>query len=194
MERDRLKWNSRYAADGFFIGPHPSRYLAEQIDLIESLVPGKKALDIACGEGRNSIFLARRGFCVTGIDISDEGLDKAARRSAEEGVEITFLREDLESWEFSGSWDLILNLNFLLRDLIPKIISALNPGGIVLFETLLDSPLLPGVHTPAFLLQPGELVQLFARFAGVVRHHEERTGADSATARLIFQKDAGRTG
>ena len=116
MEHDRLKWNSRYAAEGFFLA-RPSRYLVERIGLVESLIR-QESFDIACGEGRNSIFLARRGFAVTGVDISEEGLAKAARRAAEEGLEITFLREDLESTEYD-TWDLILNFNFLLRDLIP---------------------------------------------------------------------------
>ena len=143
MEHDRLKWNSRYAAEGFFLGPNPSRYLVERIGLVEALVSGRKALDIACGEGRNSIFLARRGFSVTGVDISEEGLAKAARRAAQDGLEITLLREDLETWQVHDSWDLILNFNFLLRDLIPQMVAALNPGGVILFDTILDSPEVP---------------------------------------------------
>jgi tellurite methyltransferase len=77
MTDDRDKWNDRYAGAGFYLGPDPSRFLAENIALIKDLAPGKKALDIACGEGRNSIFLARHGFAVTGLYISEEGLTKA---------------------------------------------------------------------------------------------------------------------
>jgi tellurite methyltransferase len=191
VEQDRDKWNARYAAGSLFLGPHPSSFLAERIDLIESLVPGRKALDIACGEGRNSIFLARRGFTVTGIDISEEGLTKAARWATGEGLEIAFLRANLEGYLFTERYDLILNFNFLLRDLIPGTVAALSPGGVLLFDTILDSPALPGVHRKEFLLQPGELPAIFAQFPGTVLHYEERPLDVSPTAKLIFRKQAG---
>ena len=188
MEQDRIKWNGRYGGEGFFLGPHPSAFLAEQIALVEAMLPGRKALDIACGEGRNSIYLAGLGFDVTGMDISDQGLAKASRWATEEGVDIAFIREDLEAVPLSGRWDLILNFNFLLRDLIPQEVDALNPGGVILFETLLDSANLPGEHNPEFFLQPGELAGIFARFAGTIHHSEECFLAGTAVSRLLFQK------
>jgi len=188
VEQVRTKWNARYAAESLLLGPHPSSFLAERIDWIDALVPGRKALDIACGEGRNSIFLARRGFAVTGIDISEEGLAKAARWATEEGLAIDFLRAELEGYGFTESYDLILNFNFLLRDLIPKMVDALTPGGIILFDTILDSPAVPGVHRKEFLLQPGELAAIFAHFPGTVLHYEERPMDVSPTAKLIFRK------
>lgn len=188
MEQDRLKWNKRYAGEGYFIGPHPSDFLVERIDMIESLVPGSKALDIACGEGRNSIFLAYRGFSVTGIDIADEGIAKATRRAIEEGLEISFLRADLEVCPLNGPWDLIINFNFLIRDLIPRTVAALNSGGIMLIDTLLDSPALPGEHNPAFVLQAGELSTIFAQLPGKILFCEESPFASLPTARLMFQK------
>jgi 2-polyprenyl-3-methyl-5-hydroxy-6-metoxy-1,4-benzoquinol methylase len=187
MENDRIKWNERYTGEGFFIGPHPSRYLADYISLIESLVPGKKALDIACGEGRNSIFLARRGFAVTGLDIAEQGLVKAEQWAAREGLRVIFRQADLENFEFAETYDLIINFNFLLRDLIPKMVAALNPGGVIVFETILDSPTLVGFHKKAFLLQPGELAGIFGRFPGKAMHAEECTDGPSPAARLIFQ-------
>jgi len=188
MEQDRSKWNGRYAGDGFFLGPHPSPFLAEQIDWIEAHVPGRKAFDTACGEGRNSIFLARRGFAVTGVDISEEGLAKAARWATKEGVEIAFRQADLEEYEFTESYDLILNFNFLLRNLIPKMVAALTPGGVIVFDTIHDSPHLVGHHNKAFLLRPGELEALFARLPGRIILSEEFSEGPAPTARLIFQK------
>ena len=70
-------------------------------------------------------------------------------------------------------------------------VAALNPGGVIVFETIVNTPVLPGSHTSAFLLQPGELPRLFKGFAGTIHHYEERLTADSPTACLIFQKDAG---
>jgi tellurite methyltransferase len=192
MERDRLKWDDRYAGEGLFLGPHPSPFLAERVAFIESLLPGRKALDIACGEGRNCIFLARRGFSVTGVDISAEGLAKAERWAAQEGLKIDFRREDLEEYEFREAFDLIINFNFLLRSLLPKAVAALTPGGVVVIDTLLDTPSLPGEHTKSFLLQPDELKQLFSGFPGKVLHYAEHPLASAPTAKLIFRKSEGK--
>jgi tellurite methyltransferase len=188
VEQDRLKWNKRYAGEGYFIGPQPSKFLVERIDMIKFLASGSTALDIACGEGRNSIFLARRGFSVTGIDIADEGIAKATRRASEEGLKISFLRADLEDCPLSGPWDLIINFNYLFRDLIPRAVAALSSGGIMLVDTLLDSPALPGEHNPAFLLQAGELLTIFAQLAGEILFCEECPFTSLPTARLMFQK------
>src|SRR5512137_837356 len=88
MTDDRGKWNQRYAGAGLYLGRAPSRFLAENIALIEGLTPGKTALDIACGEGRNSIFLAKNGFDVTGMDISEEGLVKAEQWAKTDGLAV----------------------------------------------------------------------------------------------------------
>ncbi|KAF0216928.1 MAG: type 12 [Geobacteraceae bacterium] len=188
MERDKAKWNERYDREEYLLGLNPSRFLEERIDFIISVCPGRKALDIACGEGRNSIFLARHGFTVTGLDISEAGIDKAGKRMAEEGLQIDFRLADLERYEFPETYDLVINFNFLLRDLIPKEVQALNSGGILVFDTILDAPSLQGVHNPHYLLQPGELRTMFERFAGVILHYEERPHDATPTAKLIFQK------
>jgi len=188
MNCDRDKWNSRYAGDGLYLGLAPSWFLAGNIDLVKKLAPGKKALDIACGEGRNSIFLARHGFAATGLDISEEGLAKAGKWANAEGLAISFYCIDMETYEFSESFDLIINFNFLLRNLIPKMVEALNPGGLILFDTILETPTLEGGHNKAYLLRPGELRELFAGFPGEILADEELPHGPMPTARLIFRK------
>ncbi len=189
MNDYRSKWNGRYAEAGLYLGPAPSRYLAEHIDLIKDLAPGNKALDIACGEGRNSIFLARHGFAVTGLDISGEGISKAEKWAKTEGLSVTFHCVDLELHEFSERWDLIINFNFLLRDMIPTMVDTLNPGGVIVFDTILDTPSLKGSHNRAYLLQPGELRKIFASFPGEILLDEELPLGPMPTSRLIFKKN-----
>ncbi|MDD2335314.1 MAG: methyltransferase domain-containing protein [Geobacteraceae bacterium] len=183
-----LKWDARFRTEACVLGTNPSRYLVDNIDLIMSLVPGRKALDIACGEGRNSIYLAKRGFQVTGLDISEAGLEKGRQWMEREGVHIDYQMENLEQFEFTGQYDLILNCNFLLRELIPKSVEALSPGGIIIFDTLLDSPFVPTPHKKEFLLQPGELVNIFKGFPGEILAPEERLHDEMPTAKLIFRK------
>jgi 2-polyprenyl-3-methyl-5-hydroxy-6-metoxy-1,4-benzoquinol methylase len=183
-----LKWDARFRNEGCVLGTNPSRYIEDNINLIMSLVPGTKALDIACGEGRNSIFLAKKGFQVSGLDISEAGLEKGRQWMEREGVKIDFRLANLEQFEFTEHYDLILNCNFLLRDIIPKSVAALSPGGLIVFDTLLNSPFVPNTHKKEFLLQPGELVKIFQGFTGRILSPEERLHDEMPTAKLIFQK------
>lgn len=188
MEEDRIKWNSRYESRDSYLGVRPSPFLAQEIARIKTLVPGMDALDIACGEGRNSLFLAQHGFRVTGLDISDIGLAKGISRANELGVEIDFRKVDLDDEIIEGSYDLILNFNFLLRKLIPVEVVALKPGGLLLFDTIMSSELLLQSHEPSYLLQPGELVHLFDKFAGEILFSEESVSGEMPTSRILFRK------
>jgi len=185
---ENLKWDRRFRERECVLGTGPSPYLADNIALIKSLVPDFRALDIACGEGRNSIFLAREGFRVTGIDISSVGLEKARKWMEREGLKIDFRQADLRHYVFSEQYDLIINCNFLLRDLIPKSVAALAPKGVLVFDTLLDSPHVPTTHNKDHLLQPGELVRIFSAFSGEILLPEELPYDPMPTARLIFRK------
>lgn len=192
MDDDRTKWNGRYADDGYFLGTRPSPFLVQNVGLIRSLSPGTAALDIACGEGRNSIYLARHGFSVTGVDISPVGIAKAVRWAAAERLAISFVTADLDVGLPAGRWDLIVNFNFLLRELFPRAVAALNPGGVMVVDTILDTPSLVGFHNRAFLLRPGELAGLFARFPGEILHYTEYPDDNAPTAKLIFRKSGAK--
>ncbi|RQW89364.1 MAG: class I SAM-dependent methyltransferase [Geobacter sp.] len=183
-----LKWDARFRNETCVLGTDPSQYIVDNIQLIMSNVPGTNALDIACGEGRNSIYLAKRGFHVTGLDISKAGLEKGRQWMEREGVKINLRVVNLEKFELTEKYDLILNCNFLLRDLIPKSVAALSPGGIIVIDTLLDSPFVPTTHKKEYLLQPGELVRIFKGFPGEILSQEERLHDDMPTAKLIYRK------
>lgn len=188
MESDRIKWNRRFESEDAFLGKHPSPFLSREIERIKTLVPGSDALDIACGEGRNSLFLAQHGFRVTGLDISDVGLTKGRNLAMEQGLEVDFRWVDLDSYTIEGNYDLILNFNFLLRNLIPLEVACLNPGGVLVFDTIMASEQLLQSHDPSYLLHPGELRSIFKGFAGNILFWEESCGGNMPTARLLFKK------
>ena len=190
MEADRIKWNERFASQDYYLGSRPSPFLLQELDRIVSLAPGKSALDIACGEGRNSIFLAQHGFRVTGVDISDVGLAKAIAIAEKSGVQVDFIRTDLDGYSLEKTYDLIINFNFLMRDLIPSLAQSLTSGGLLLFDTLLASSQLPSCHShkPAYLLQQGELQDIFSTLDGEVLFSEECNLGEVHTARLLFRK------
>jgi 2-polyprenyl-3-methyl-5-hydroxy-6-metoxy-1,4-benzoquinol methylase len=189
METDRIKWNLRYESEDSFLGEQPSPFLAREIERIKALVPGSAALDIACGEGRNSLFLAQHGFSVTGLDISDIGLEKGRKRARAKGVDIDFKRVDLDFYAFEGKYDLILNFNFLMRELLPSEVACLNPGGLLLFDTIMASEQLLQTHNPSYLLHPGELSRLFETIEGAILFSEESYSGDMPTARLLFRSN-----
>jgi tellurite methyltransferase len=188
MEADRIKWNRRFESEDSYLGERPSPFLLQEIERIRGLAPGKRALDIACGEGRNSIFLARHGFIVTALDISDVGLGKAARRAEEAGVMVYFQQVDLDGYRFTEQSDLIINFNFLLRELIPDAVRALSPGGLLIIDTIMDSPELLASHNPAYLLRRGELKKICEGMDGEILYSEEQPEGEMPTARAMFRK------
>lgn len=189
MEADRIKWNRRFDSEPSYLGITASPFLRREIGRITALAPGKRALDVACGEGRNSIFLAQHGFAATGLDISDSGIGKAEHLAHNLGLSIRFQRVDLDDYHIPEQYDLILNFNFLLRNLIPQEVNALAPGGLLLFDTILESPQLLATHNPDFFLRYGELERIFSAYDGEILFSEECTTGEMPTARLMFRKN-----
>lgn len=187
-DNKNLKWDQRFRHEECVLGSDPSAFLADNIEQIKRLAPGKRALDIACGEGRNSIYLAKQGFEVVGLDISQAGLEKARAWMEKESVKIDLRLVDLEGYHITERYDLIINFNFLLRELIPEAVAALAPGGVMMFDTLVDSPFVCCPHKKEYLLKPGEIVLIFRKFKGEILQSEERLHDEMPTAKLIFRK------
>lgn len=89
------EWDERYAERELLWSATPNRFLVSEV---EGLRPGR-ALDLACGEGRNAIWLAERGWRVTAVDFSRVAIERAGRLAAERGVEVDFLCADLLAYE-----------------------------------------------------------------------------------------------
>ena len=91
----RDDWNARYAQKELLWTAAPNRRFAEEV---AGLAPGR-ALDLACGEGRNAVWLAERGWEVTGVDFSDVALAKAAQLATSRGVEVEWVVADVLEYE-----------------------------------------------------------------------------------------------
>jgi SAM-dependent methyltransferase len=183
----RARWDARFSAAGYVYGKEPVEFLERHVGLL----PRGKALDLAAGEGRNAVFLARNGFEVVAVDISEVGLRKAEALASERGVRIRTVQADLEEYDLGAeAYDVVTNLYYLQRSLIPRIKRALKPGGVVVFEMYtLDNLEIPGAHGPrdrAFLLAPGELRRLFDDFE-LLRWSETRD-EKKAVASLLARK------
>lgn len=147
----------------------PSEFL---VAMAHRLPPGS-VLDVASGEGRNAIFLAGRGHPVVGVDRSLEALSRAQRWARRAGIEVDLVQADLEHWELPhAAFDVVVNVRYLQRSLIPGMRDALRPGGVVVFETFLEEQLQLGhPRNPDFVLRHNELPALFA--GCIVLHYEE---------------------
>lgn len=161
---------------GYLYGTDPAPFLKEQIGRL----PVGRALDIAMGEGRNAVYLAKRGFRVEGVDFSSEAIRKAERLARSHGVAIQSINADLNQYSVRAeSYDAILNINFVLRSIIPKIKRGLRRGGVVIFEARLDP-----AGTQGF--RPGELRTLFSEFEILV--DRETTGTIEPLVSLVARK------
>lgn len=88
---DAADWDARYAAAEMLWTAEPNRFLVE---VTSELAPGR-ALDLGCGEGRNAVWLARRGWRVTAVDFARVGLEKAYRLAEESDVQVDWRLEDV---------------------------------------------------------------------------------------------------
>jgi 2-polyprenyl-3-methyl-5-hydroxy-6-metoxy-1,4-benzoquinol methylase len=139
--------------------------LREIIESDRAIAPAK-VLDIACGQGRNALFLAARGFQVTAIDISTVGLEEARAQAGKQRLAVVWQQADLADVRLDfAEYDLIVNINYLQRSLIPQLKSALKPGGHLIFDTfLIDQKNFGHPTNPDYLLKHNELLEHFRDF------------------------------
>jgi SAM-dependent methyltransferase len=154
MRQDRIKWNQKYRKKSY-----PTE-AAGVVKKFYQLASGKKALDIAAGNGRNAVFLAHKDFSVDAVDISEVALAEFAGRYPN----INAICADLDQFEIAPAhYDLIVNVKFLNRRLFPYIQEGLKPGGVVIFHTLLGLNSIKSTpeHCRDYLLGTNELLQAF---------------------------------
>ena len=144
----------------------PASFLRQVFESDAWHLPWGRALDIACGKGRNSLYLAQRGFDVVAMDISSVALAQGRKRAEAKQLRVNWQQADLEGAQLDEArYDLIVNLNYLQRSLIPEIKRALKVGGYVIFETyLIDQREIGHPKNPDHLLRHNELLESFRDF------------------------------
>ena len=158
----REDWDARYAAVENLWAAKPNRFLVAEVDDLE---PGR-ALDLACGEGQNAIWLATLGWRVTGVDYSGVAIAKARGRAERDGVDAEFVCADLVTYEpGSRVFDLIIVLYLHIssrerRLVLERAAAALAPGGTFLMighDTLNMTEGVGGPSDPDIHFTPDEI-------------------------------------
>jgi 2-polyprenyl-3-methyl-5-hydroxy-6-metoxy-1,4-benzoquinol methylase len=130
------------------------------------LPPSGRALDVACGRGRNAVWLAQQGFATTAIDRDPSAVAALEARAQRDGLPLTARAVDLETGAVQlgeALYDVVVVVHYLHRALFPALRAALAPGGVLVYETFTVAQASRGRPTnPAFLLEPGELPRLVA--------------------------------
>ena len=148
-------WDERYAAPGFFFGTEPAQFLLEHKSHLTS---GDKALAVADGEGRNSVYLAKLGLNVTATDFSEVALKKARGLAKSSNVEVNYQFADLETWTWEAdAFDLVVAIFIQFagpefRDQIfGGLQKTLRPGGTLLLHGYTPKQIEFGTGGPPFV-------------------------------------------
>jgi tellurite methyltransferase len=128
----KSQWDEKYSRPTFVYGKSPAQFLAENYHYIPF---EGNVLDMGMGEGRNAVFLAQKGYKVTGIDISSVAVKKAYLLAQEFGVKIKGVVASMEEYKVQpNSFDAIVCFYYVDRSLVEKIKTWLKPGGILIYE------------------------------------------------------------
>jgi tellurite methyltransferase len=177
-------WNKRYRlrerpAEDFDAAPTPLVVAAAA-----DIAPGK-ALDLACGTGRNALWLAEHGWEVTAVDGAPEAIEILQARAAERGLKINAVVADLEKGELKiepSHWGLIAICYYLQRSLFEPAKRGVAPGGLLISIVHINAP---GEEDGPHRLRPGELQKYFAGWE--ILHRHEGKANDSAHQRPVAE-------
>ena len=183
-------WNRRFEGDGFIFGQEPNDYLRSHAALLPA---GGRALCVADGEGRNSVWLARQGLQVEAFDIAELGVAKARRLAEQCGVTVDYSVADCEQWAWpADSYDAVIAIFVQFADpamrerLFANMVRSLKPGGLLVLQGYTPRqleyktggpPILSHLYTEALLreafaaLQIIELRDYEAELAEGSQHH-----------------------
>lgn len=183
----KVFWDSKYSDTKYVFGKKPAKFLSLNYDYIP---PESKVLDMGMGEGRNAVFMARKGYKVTGIDISSVAVKKAKMLADEYGVRINTIVASMNKYKVAdGSFDAIICFYYVDRKLHERMLSWLRPGGILIYESHTDlQRTVKGNerYDEEYLLRSSELLSMFKGMK--ILKYEEPVHTGEFTASIILKK------
>ena len=152
---------------------------------IANALPAGNALDLACGAGRNALWLAGNGWRVTAVDGSATAIEILRTRARERGLDVITRVADLETGEYKiepAVWDLLVIAYYLQLDLIESAKAALRPGGVIIVIVHMTAQ---GEEPTKHRLRPGELIRCFEGWE--ILHSLEGQPEDAAHRRPVAE-------
>lgn len=166
-------WDQKFDTPTYVYGREASLFLKESI----AKVPPGRALDVAMGEGRNAVFLATKKFDVLGVDLSSVAIRKARRLARENKVKIQVEQADLNGYQVpSRAFDLVVQIDFFLPSLFPKLLEGVKPGGWIVLETATRESSHPDVKANPDLFPTSKQVKTALADWEVIRSFEKSEG------------------
>lgn len=169
-EPELERWNQRFGAVDYIFGTAPNAFLASQKALLRA---GSRALCVADGEGRNSVWLAEQGLEVVAFDFSPVGVEKARRLAAARGMKVRYEVATVYDWSWpTAAYDVVVAIFVQFADppmrsfMFDRMVRAVRPGGLVLIEGYTPRQLKYGTGGPKQVDQlytEGLLREAFAR-------------------------------
>ena len=184
---DKQKWDKKYVDKPQLLRPRDaSAVLKEFLPKGE----GKIAIDLACGSGRNSLYLAQNGYVVDAVDIAAIAMDALKAEALRSGLseKVIGILQDLDTFNITPErYDLVLMSNFLDRGLIERSKAGLKKGGCYIVETYMSDEMNEKENSKASnLLEAGELRSIFSEGYKIV-HYDEYENEDYEIYRMKKQ-------
>jgi SAM-dependent methyltransferase len=169
----KKKWDQRYRSASRT--PEPARVLVENLHLLPAT---GLALDLACGVGVNALLLAEKGLRVQAWDLSEVAIEKLSAEAFARRAQVqSQVRDAVADPPEADSFDVILVSHFLERKLMPDLVRALRPGGLIFYQTFTRTAVTDsGPGNPAYRLGDNELLHLFSGLLIRVYREEGRLG------------------
>ena len=185
--KDKAKWNSKYESTADLARREPCPWLADHAHLLDGQ---GKSLDIAMGEGRNTLFAASLGYEAWGVDVSEVGISRAEALARENNLTIHTQIADLDDYNIEeGTYDLILCFYFLNRRLFEGIRKGLKPGGTLIFKTFTTDYLKYSGFKREWVLEKNELREAFSDLKILDYQEVDEPENEIATASLVARKE-----
>ena len=203
----RTNYEKWYEDDAYYWGTEPAGFCDELIGLCPP-AEGRTVLDIGCGEGKDAVYMAEKGYGVTAFDLTENGIRKTIRLAKDRGVGIDAYVDDINTFETDRQFDIVYSTGTIqyLSDgnkagFFRKIERITKPGGFAFFNVFVDKPFLelpPDWDREEKMWKSGELFSFFPdwkyhRISEVI--FEDRSGGIPhfhCMDTLICQKMAGR--
>ena len=166
MENDRTQYEKLYQSEEYYWGTEGADFL-DRLTAIKPPRRGMQVLDIGCGEGKDAVYMAAKGYAVTAFDLTENGIRKTLLLARDRGVDIKAYVDDINTFETDDQFDIIYSsgtIQYLFEEnkkpFFDKLERITKKNGIVFFNVFVDKPFLelpPDWDKEEKMWKPGEL-------------------------------------